>query len=30
MWYASGSGRGIIGAIEGTTKLAARRFLLKR
>ena len=30
MWYASGSGRGMIGAVGGTTKLAARRFLLKR
>ncbi|WP_121614505.1 conjugal transfer protein TrbL family protein [Mesobacillus foraminis] len=30
MWYSSGSGRGMIGAMGGTTKLAARRFLLKR
>ncbi|MGE7609857.1 conjugal transfer protein TrbL family protein [Peribacillus frigoritolerans] len=30
MWYSSGSGRGMMGAMGGTTKLAARRFLLKR
>jgi len=30
MWYSSGSGRGMMGAMSGTTKLAARRFLLKR
>lgn len=30
MWYSSGSGRGMIGAMGGTTKLVARRFLLKR
>ncbi|MDQ1005417.1 hypothetical protein QFZ28_005995 [Neobacillus niacini] len=30
MWYSSGSGRGMMGAMGGTTKLVARRFLLKR
>ncbi|MFE5430779.1 conjugal transfer protein TrbL family protein [Peribacillus simplex] len=30
MWYSSGAGRGMMGAMGGTTKLAARRFLLKR
>ncbi|WP_144553562.1 conjugal transfer protein TrbL family protein [Peribacillus simplex] len=30
MWYSSGSGRGMMGAMGGTTKLAARRFLIKR
>ncbi|MBT2720719.1 conjugal transfer protein TrbL family protein [Bacillus sp. ISL-46] len=30
MWYSSGSGRGMMGAMGGTTKLIARRFLLKR
>jgi len=30
MWYSSGSGRGMIGAMGGTSKLVARRFLLKR
>jgi hypothetical protein len=30
MWYSSGSGRGMMGAMGGATKLAARRFLLKR
>ncbi|WP_375709774.1 conjugal transfer protein TrbL family protein [Mesobacillus foraminis] len=30
MWYSTGSGRGMIGAVGGTTKMAARRFLLKR
>jgi hypothetical protein len=30
MWYSSGSGRGMVGAMGGTTKLVARRFLLKR
>jgi hypothetical protein len=30
MWYSSGSGRGMMGAMSGTSKLAARRFLLKR
>lgn len=29
MWYSSGSGRGMMGAMSGTTKLAARRFLMK-
>jgi hypothetical protein len=29
MWYSSGSGRGMMGAVGGTTKLAARRFLMK-
>jgi hypothetical protein len=30
MWYSTGSGRGMMGAMGGTTKLVARRFLLKR
>ncbi|MCQ6267828.1 hypothetical protein M1K46_19560 [Fictibacillus sp. WQ 8-8] len=30
MWYSSGSGRGMVGAVGGTTKMAARRFLMKR
>ncbi|MCM3570609.1 conjugal transfer protein TrbL family protein [Neobacillus mesonae] len=30
MWYSSGSGRGMMGAMGGTSKLVARRFLLKR
>lgn len=30
MWYSSGSGRGMMGAMGGATKLANRRFLLKR
>lgn len=30
MWYSSGSGRGMIGAMGGSSKLVARRFLLKR
>jgi hypothetical protein len=30
MWYSSGSGRGMMGAMGGATKLAARRYLVKR
>lgn len=30
MWYSSGSGRGMMGAMGGATKLAARRYLIKR
>lgn len=30
MWYSSGSGRGMMGAMGGASKLTARRFLLKK
>ncbi|WP_448160766.1 conjugal transfer protein TrbL family protein [Bacillus cereus] len=30
MWYSTGSGRGMMGAMGGASKLTARRFLLKK